>query len=244
MKKLLAFLAVLLLALPCAAQADSSLRGYVKGAGYQYVSLGRYPYASDGTEAPVLWRVLEARDGQALLLTEYVVDVSQVIFETDPKIIEKQAYRRISSYAESDLYTHLNTTVLDSLLGDDPLRRALLDEPGGGRLFILTDEQYLRTDYGFVNTRWNEQKSRQATGTPYALARGLYRDNGTRTCPYWVATLRSVDGYKMALVGYNGHLSFGAYTRTNVGLRLAVRLDLSQVRICGGTGTPPFVRFL
>ena len=70
MKKLLAFLAALLLMLPCAALADSPLRGYVKGEGYQYVSLGAYPYEADGAVAPVLWRVLETKDGQALLLTE------------------------------------------------------------------------------------------------------------------------------------------------------------------------------
>ena len=237
MKKLLAFLAALLLMLPCAALADSPLRGYVKGEGYQYVSLGAYPYEADGAVAPVLWRVLETKDDQALLLTEYVIDVSQVIFETDEKAIKKQTYRRIDSYAESDLYTHLNTTVLDTLLGDDPLRGALLEEEGGGRLFILTDEQFLRTDYGFVNTRWNEQKSRQAVATPYALSRGLYRDRSTGTSPYWVATIRSKDGVKLALVGYNGHLSWGAYTRTNVGLRLSVRLDMAQLRISGGAGT-------
>ena len=237
MKKLLAFLAALLLVLPCAALADTPLRGYVKGEGYQYVSLGSYPYEADGAAAPVLWRVLEAQDGQALLLTEYVIDVSQVIFETDEKVIKKQTYRRIGSYAESDLYTHLNTTVLDTLLGDDPLRGALLEEEGGGRLFILTDEQFLRTDYGFINTRWNEQKSRQAAATPYALSKGLYRDRSTGTSPYWVATIRSKDGVKLALVGYNGHLSWGAYTRTNVGLRLSVRLDMAQLRISGGAGT-------
>ena len=79
-KKLLAFLAALLLLAPCAALADTPLRGYVKGEGYQYVTLGSYPYGADGTPAPVLWRILEVKDGQALLLTEYVVDVSQVIF--------------------------------------------------------------------------------------------------------------------------------------------------------------------
>ena len=237
MKKLLAFLAALLLVLPCAALADSPLRGYVKGKGYQYVSLGSYPYEADGAVAPVLWRILDVQDGQALLLTEYVIDVSQVIFETDARVIEKQTYRRINSYAESDLYTHLNTTVLDTLLGDDPLRGALIDEPGGGKLFILTDEQFLSTEYGFVKTRWSEQKSRQAVATPYALSQGLFREHSTGTSPYWVATIRSKDGVKLALVGYNGHLSWGAYTRTNVGLRLSVRLDMAQLRISGGAGT-------
>ena len=33
------------------------------------------------------------------------------------------------------------------------------------------------------------------------------------------------------------HLSYGAYTRVNIGLRLSVRLDLNQLQVTGGDGT-------
>ena len=240
-KALILFLAVLCL-LPLTAQGETSLRGWQKGQGYQYVLFGNYPYEKDGTEAPVLWRILEVKDDQALLLTEYVIDTSQVIFETDKTVIEKKTYRRINSYAESDLYVHLNTTVLDTLLGDDPIRDALIEEPGGGKLFILNTMQFLNTEYGFSATRWNEQKSRWAGGTPYAIERGLYASNNKQST-YWVADLKSPDGYMMQLVGYNGHLSWGGYTRTNVGLRLSVRLDLTRLAVAQGDGTmeSPFI---
>lgn len=235
MKRLLVCLCILFL-LPAMALSSASLCGFVKGSGYQYAVLGQYPYESDGTPAPVLWRILDVRDGAALLLTEYVIDASQVIFESDPAVIEAQTYRRISAYEESDLHTFLNTQALDTLLGGDAMLGALIDEPGMGRLFILTDEQYLRAEYGFINTRWGVQKSRQAKATPYATKRGAYSDHTTRTCPYWAAAIKSADGTRMQLVGYDGHLSWGAYTRTNVGLRLAVRLDLSKCAVAGGTG--------
>ena len=243
MKKARTLILLLMLCLlPMTAQGETTLRGWVKGQGYQYVLLGDYPYEKDGTEAPVLWRILEVQDDQALLLTEYVIDVSQVIFETDPVVIEKKTYRHINSYAESDLYVHLNTTGLDTLLGDDPIRDALIEEPGGGKLFILNTMQFLNPDYGFSATRWNEQRSRWAGGTPYALGRGLYAQNSQQST-YWVADIKSADGYMMQLVGYNGHLSYGGYTRTNVGLRLSVRLDLTQLDVIGGDGTreAPFV---
>lgn len=242
MKKALIVFLLMLCLLPVTAQGETNLRGYVKGQGYQYVLFGDYPYEKDGTEAPVLWRILEVQDGQMLLLTEYVIDVSQVIFETDPVVIEKKTYRRISSYAESDLYVHLNTTVLDALLGDDPLRNALIEEPGGGKLFILNMMQFLNPDYGFSATRWNERKSRWAGGTPYAIERGLFAQNNQQST-YWVAEVKSPDGYMMQLVGYNGHLSYGGYTRTNVGLRLSVRLDLTRLAVAEGDGTKdaPFV---
>ncbi len=243
-KKTWTWLALVLLMCmtPLLAGAEA-LRGYEKGNGWQYVQVGQYPYEKDGTVKPVLWRILEVKDGQALLLTEYIIDVQQVIFETDQRKIDNYDYRRINTYAESDLYAWLNTTALDQLMGSQPLRNALIEEPGGGKLFILTSEQFLNTDYGFSANKWNEQKSRQTVGTPYAKARGLYVDLDISKSPYWAATIKDVEGYRMQLVGYNGHLSWGGYTRTNVGLRLSIRLDLSQVKVASGEGTKenPFV---
>lgn len=234
MKKVLIGM-LLLLILPVFAAAE--MRGYEKGEGYQYVSFGEYPYEKDGTVKPVLWRILDVTDKQALLITEEVIDAQQVIFETNQKVIENRTYRRITSYEESDLYTWMNTEALDTLLGDAPERNALIAEPGGGEFFILTSEQFLTTDYGFSADMWNEQKSRQATATPYALKRGVYKDSGIGKCPYWAATIKGEKDYKLQLIGYNGHLSWGAYTRVNVGLRPSVRLDLTLMEVSGGTGT-------
>lgn len=235
MKK--ALLWVLMVLLGVCAAAEEGIRGYEKGQGYQYVSFGQYPYEKDGTVKPVIWRVLDVENGQALLLTEDVIDARQVIFEEDQRVIEKRTYRRIASYAESDLYTWMNTEGLDRLLGDGEERNALIEENGGGLFFILTSDQFLTTDYGFANDRWNEQKSRQAVATPYARKMGVYKDSGNGKSPYWASTIKGAEDYKLQLVGYNGHLSWGAYTRVNVGIRPSVRLDLEMVQITGGTGT-------
>lgn len=230
--------------LPWAAQAADAgvLRGYAenepKSTRYQYVHLGQYPYEADGTVKPVLWRILDVEDNRALLLTEYVIDSSQIIFETDQKIIQKHAFRRISSYAESDLYTLLNTEVIHTIFGDDPVCQTFIEEPGAGTLFILTRDQYMTPKYGFSALRWNVQPTRQAVATPYALSKGLYRDAGNKKSPYWAIDIKAPDGYKFGLVGYDGHISYGAYTNGKVGgWRLAVRLDLTTVQVTGGDGT-------
>lgn len=234
MKRILLYLLALMLVCSCAA-AEESLRGYVKGEGYHYVQLGEYPYDKDGTVKPVLWRVLSVEDGAALLLTEYVIDAKQMIFETDQKVIEKRTYRRITAYAESDLYQYLNTQGLDDLFGDDPIRQAFIEEPGGGKLFILSTSQYLTPAYGFTKARYGVTRSRYAKATPYALKQGVYKDRNGNS-PYWASTIKSEKGYQMQLVGYDGHMSWGAYTRVNVGLRLNVRLDLTRVTVAGGSG--------
>ncbi len=237
----LAVLVCILLLTVGMACAEETLRGYQKGGGYQYISLGEYPYEKDGAEAPVLWQVLEVKDGQALLHTKYIIEVQQVIFVDNEKDIKNYNYRRIESYAESDLCTWMNETMLDTLLGDDSICSALV-ETEFGKLYILTDGQYLTVDYGFTASRWGENKKRQAVGTPYAKKRGLYVSPEGKS-PYWVAAVKAASQYKLQLVGYNGHLSYGAYSRSNVGIRAAMTIDLSKCHIESGSGTEidPFI---
>ena len=242
-------MALLMLLLCCGAlfaRADGAdqLRGYDKSAKkkeqYQYVYMGEYPYEKDGTVKPVLWRVLDVSDGQALLLTEYVIDTSQVIFNDDMNNIKGKThnYRWIDTYDESDLYVYLNTEMMDRLFGDSSLRNAFLFEPGGGKLFILNEEQMETAAYGFSKAPLGKHPDRQAYGTPWAHEnRNLYKDHGTRTTTYWVSTLKNGSkDYKMKIVGYDGHISVGALTRINIGVRLAVRLDAASIRITGGNG--------
>ncbi len=49
---------LLFLCLAAMGAAHGELRGFSKGQGFEYVLLGSYPYEADGTETPVLWRVL------------------------------------------------------------------------------------------------------------------------------------------------------------------------------------------
>ena len=233
---------LLLICLMASFPAQAEIRGYIKSEGYNYVQMGEYPYEKDGTLQPVLWRVLAVEDGKALLLTEYIIDTDQVIFVTDKKIIENHSYRRISTFEESDLFPKLNSEYLDRLFGNDPIRNALVPQTNGALLFLLTDEEMLNVDYGFANGRWGEWptriRSHEAQGTPYAIKqRGLYKAHENGMSPYWVDAVKNEADYKLQLVGFNGHLSYGAYTRTNVGLRLAVQLDLNQLKIIDGDGT-------
>lgn len=53
--------------------AGFALRGYDREDGYQYVELGSFSQDADGTERPILWRVLSAERGEAYLLSEYIL---------------------------------------------------------------------------------------------------------------------------------------------------------------------------
>ena len=242
-KVLIALLALLmLLSIPAMAE-EYDLRGYIKGQGWKFVNLGQYPYEKDGTVAPVLWRVLEIENDVALLITEYAIDTQQVIFEKDQKKIDTYDYRRINRYEESDLMPWLNTVCIETLFGGDPVRNLLIPDQTRGELFILNMDELRNPAYGFSANTWGEQPSRQAAGTPYAVrTKGLYSDNNGKVS-YWASDIKDEEAYRLALVGYDGHLSWGGYTRDNVGLRLAIRLDMTELEVTGGQGTrqKPFI---
>lgn len=224
------------------ARADAQLRGYDKVRKYEYVQMGSYPYEKDGTEKPVLWRVLESENGLATLMTEYIIDTSQVIFETDPRAIENRTFRRIDRYADSDMCAWLTDTVTPRLMGADPVINAMTaPREGQGKIYLFDTEDMTNTAYGFTSEFWGENwehRPRCAVGTPYATkSRGLYVDESGYST-YWIGELHSgAEGYKLWIVSYNGHISAGVYTRVNIGVRPVTTLDLSLLEITGGSGT-------
>ncbi len=124
------------------------------------------------------------------------------------------------------------------MFGDSPLREAIHRRNGADELFLLSQEEFLEPSFGFSPNIWNVQKTRWAKGTPWAIhQRGLYVDPDILTSPYWTSRIQSAEGYKLQIVGYNGHLSWGAYTRINIGLRPSVLLDATRIRPVAGAGT-------
>ena len=225
-KRCLLALCLLLCAVWCvtAASADAQLRGYDKKDKYQYVSFGVYPQEADGTEQPVLWRVLEVKDGQALMLAEYVLDACPVLDVTDEKVIKNRTYRRISSIEESDMYPWMNTVMATRMFS--PAELAALDD-SRGVVFNLTAEEYCKPAFGFTRAVYGAQKVRQCNCTEYAMSVGVYREGKAAT--YWVNKVRSANGYMLQIVGVDGHMSYGAYPRRNIGVRPAVLVKLADV---------------
>lgn len=254
MKRFFALMLVLTVACTlCSALAGTEeVRGYNDTDKYCYVQIGTYPTTAEGEREPVLWRVLDVTDGQALVLSDKILDVQQVIFCDNKKDSDKRKFRKISDFTESDLFVWLNETMLQDLCLEQDFYEALI-EGEFGKLYPLTDEQYLNSDYGFVNTRWAGEgkhwKCRQFYATDYAKEHVLYEgyttaannklyvDRQWGTSSAWAATVKDPKDVKLSLVGYDGHLSYGVYTRVNVGVLPAMTLDLGKCSVTGGTGT-------
>ena len=226
---------------------EPALRGYIKGSGYVYVTLGTYPTERSGARKPVVWRVLSADNGEILLLSEYILDVHQVI-ECDNKNDSEvtRNFRRISDYGESDLHIWMNGEMLDDLCSEQDFKPLIIDKQYG-KLYCLTADQILNPAYGFSATRWSSQPSHTTKGTAYAKSHRLYKDWGSTLCgedgndAYWIAELRDPEhpdeNIKMSIVGGNGHLSHGVYTRVNIGVRPATVINAERVKVISGSGT-------
>ena len=212
---------------------DAPFRAYNKKDKYQYVVFGQYPQTAEGEVYPVLWRVLNVQeDGLAFLLAEYVLDAHQVIEETDPRVKENHTYRKITTIEESDLYPWMNTVMANTMFTVE--EQAVLDD-SRGIVFLPTDQEYLTPAFGFSSGRYEEQPSRKCNCTDYAKARGVYREGNCST--YWANYVKAANDHKLQLVGVNGHLSYGGYTRENVGIRPAILVRIDQVGFASGEGT-------
>ncbi len=251
MKRTLSIFFVFLFLAGPAALADSSdfIRGFNKSDRWQYVTYGSYPYESDGTVRPVLWRVLGVENGQALMLSEYVIDLQQAIYCDNQKDSEKRNFRRITDYAQSDLNTWMNTEMLNKMFL--ATEQDSLSETAFGKIYPLTKAQYMTPAYGFSAAEYGVFKERQAKATPYAKTlelfpgsekwsspKKLYVDRSYGSSPHWVAYLRNPNenGIMLQLCGYDGHLSYGVYSRRDVGVRPAVTVLLDRVEVISGSG--------
>ena len=86
---------------------------------------GAYPTDADGTVQPILWRVLKTENGEAYLLSEYILFGAPVHGD----------YEHYQGWENSDLYRYLNTVFLQDAF--TPEEQAAL--------LILTEDQALVT---------------------------------------------------------------------------------------------------
>lgn len=248
MKKALLLILMAICLLPVSAQGAPALRGYTEEEGYQYVHLGMYPYEEDGTARPVLWRVITTENDQVLLMTEYIIDTMQVQFVSDQKAAKNKKYPNAQTYKETDMYNYLNTTALDTMLGDNPIRSALIEQEETGLLFLAGEDILRNTAYGFPEP-WNHayMEGRRAAGTPYAISKGLQvvASKGWKSGAYWVPHVRPSVRWMQIVGNEDGHLSWAEYTRNTwragnpkgIGVRPCFMLRAEQITVTGGRGT-------
>ena len=263
MKQLLATILCLLAILGAGAAPAEEIVGFsAETKDYHYMILGTYPYEEDGTEAPLVWRVLGVQDQVATLFTEDVIDVRQMIeLETYKQLSKKKYPRKIQDWTESDLYVWMCGELAETILRQQDFSPAII-RVDGAPFYLLSDEELRNKEtFGFPTNILGSRREptdggrpleplavrRMAEATPYAKNRVPQPNWGRKTknklsvmnyggVAYWRAAIRSSINWG-GIVGVNGHLSWHGMGDVQIGVRPALRLDVTKLRIVGGTGT-------
>ncbi|MBQ9263594.1 MAG: phosphodiester glycosidase family protein [Clostridia bacterium] len=245
----ISFLLMLALFFSFSAQAEdaAAIRGYKSGQGYQYVQFGSYPTDADGTVRPILWRVLRSANGEAYLLTEYVLFGCPLHGD----------YDHYNGWEKSDLYKYLNDTFKNDAF-TPAQQAALINRTEDNALVtLITSDEMKDASIGFTSN-----KDRLCESTAYAKIlqdpplweipksnnKGRWKklyvySNGHKYSPWWSRTRSTDYKHEQRRVMDDGKIGRISVGNTDLGARPAVNVDLTKLTIAAGNGTmaSPFV---
>lgn len=248
-------LAVMLILSVWPAGAEVSLSGYDPEAGYTYVSFGSYPQWIEGGDpekmawtwsfdsnnlqdnppkvepTPILWRVLTTDEGDAFLLSEYVLFAMAM----HPNMKE---YEKMKGYfPDTQLGKYLNQEFLSDAFTPEE-QHLLLRNEDGTLITLLTAEQLNNKAYGLGKNRKNT--ARKAWATEYAIrVTGVFVYRiavGMHTC-YWLKDQAKNQKNHTRCTKQEGDIGHIACITLNEGVRPVIHLDPGQLDIAGGSGT-------
>lgn len=237
MKKIYRVLAAMLLACLCLSTATAEeLRGYDQQDGYVYLELGTFPQTAEGDVLPIVWRVLSVEDGEAYILSEYVLEAR--CMESDyyayaHKPTDKKYPGYDGDFAQTELSLYMNGEFAQEHFTQEELSMIAVDE-SLGQFYLASAADLKNRDYGF-----GTDKARKGYGTAYAKANGLFVYGiayGSHS-PYWTRDQSSSDARHARCTKQAGNLGHINVITLDEGMRPACKLTLACLTITGGEGT-------
>ncbi len=210
-------LALLLSVLPAAAQVQ--LQGFNNG--YQYVTFGSYPHSKEGEIQPILWRVMQAGQGRAYLISDKILDVKRVDGD--------QRNYKNKGWLKSELHAWLQSAFLPAAFSEAE-QAALIEDPELGKVSLPSSDDIKEASFGFLNN-----KSRYFYGTDYAYAQGLYSYTRNKHSPIFTRTISS-KAHAHRSTKVDGAIGFIGVESDDLGLLPVIWLDTDKVQALSGSG--------
>ncbi len=192
-----------------------NMRGW-DGKQYQYALIGHYN--QDYTDQSILWRILGIKNGKALLLSEYVLDVQPFDYSSN-------------EWKKSDIYDWLNSDFFEKAFSNEEMN-AIIQGSEIGTVFLLSRFELTDTAYGFNKDYKSTDSNRRTKGTPWVFDRGSW-EKGSYVNYY----TRSQSGDEVDTVISNGKIEATRISREDIGIRPAIWVDLSKITFTSGQGT-------
>ena len=239
---LLLILALALSALvPAGAEDASGIRGYSRSAGYEYAAFGSYPTDADGTVRPILWRVLKTENGEAYLLSEYILFGAPVHGD----------YEHYKGWESSDLYQYLNTAFLSDAFTPAEQEALLKRTEDNALVTLITSDEMKDASIGFSS---NAARLCESTAwakilpdppifeLPATNNKGKWKplyvySKGKKYSPWWSRTRSSDYPHEQRRVMDEGKIGRISTGNSDLGVRPAIHVDLMQLSIVSGSGS-------
>ena len=236
MTRVLVLLMALILLIPVAwAEQEETLRGYDKKQGYVYLTLGSFPQTAEGGVEPILWRVLQVKDGRAYILSEYVLAARRVHGDYNEYANKPTAKKNPGfdgDFTRTEMALYLNGDFTANFTAGE---LALLSPDATlGMFTLLSGEELKDKALGFA-----DNDDRKAWGTEYAKANGLFVYSSSRGnhSPYWTRTQSTTNRQGVRCIKSKGELGYINCITEDEGMRPACWLDMAKVEIIAGSGT-------
>lgn len=213
-------ISVLLLPLLVHGEEAPEIRGYDAVRGYTYVTFGTFVFDTDGAKKPIIWRVLENKDGRVFLLSEYLLAVSRLHHDA-------WSY---PGWEQADLRKWLLEDFVQLAFSKEEAQM-LLEYSDLGKVSLPSAEDIKNKAYGFISNQ-----SRMAHGTPFCDANGLYYYRHTYHSPYWTRT-PSAKSFAQRTTKNDGSIGYLGVTADDLGVRPVIWLEEGSISISGGTGS-------
>ena len=249
LKSIFLILLCLLLTTPAgiAAEDASAVRGYSKAAGYDYVLFGSYPTEADGTVKPILWRVLRSGQGEAYMLSEYILFGAPVHGD----------YDHYAGWEKSDLYAYLNNVFINDAFSQAEQGALLIRTEDHALVTLITSNEMKDASIGFAS---NNDRLCESTAyakilpdppifeLPVTNNKGRWKplyiySKGKKYSPWWSRTRSEDYQHEQRRVMDEGKIGRISTGNSDLGVRPAITVDLSLLTIASGSGsfTSPYV---
>lgn len=180
------------------------------------VELGRYPRLADGTEKPIKWKVIDIRDGRALLFCDCAVDFKPFQNnDTGETVTWKNSFIRkwLNNYFYNKAFNSDEKKAIIASLNSDP-ENLEYDVSGGED----TDDLIFCLSLDEAEACFRDADDRKRKTTAYAKANGVFVNPETECSPYW---LRSSNKDCAALIAGSGK-GYDSYGLRNIFTSFAV----------------------
>ena len=136
-----------------------------------YIYFGLYPQGTNGEIEPIKWRILSEENGEALLLSEYILDAHRFDEESN-------------NYKDSEIRKWLNNDFYNKAFNDNEKQIILTIEYTCGnmqdKVFLLSVREVTNPKYGFNEDIDYCDNQRVKKPTAYAIKQGVdtFIENG------------------------------------------------------------------